>query len=816
MSIRRPESNPKPKRKFGWGSIERQSAGGNVSRESKIPSPVPADRPKRPKPGVAPSAVEPLAQLSAMPSEQPSLMSIDDESNSFNKNPREEEEGEEIEEEGDYGSRPQTAVSSHAGNGVPSGSSFFYHGSRPLTAVSSHAGEASGVPSGSSFFQHGARPLTGAESALPSVREVMEQQSKWARSAMGKQRLQKNAPSARQPSPSSQYKYPSRDEWPQLNDKRFEHFMAQMLTGTLPNFKTKDFTMGPAEVKNNCSTNTNQEIQLAPYQEALPRIIGPNSPLNRLLVVASTGTGKTCSIHAIAAAYLKQRKPPKIIVIVPTQLVHDEIIKQAMVCPGPIRTELVKKLKLDWSTQQQECKKRIAKFITVKTYVTATHAIAKDPSFFKNSVVFMDEIHNLVLDAKEQANGKWVPTYESYFPKTWRNDLTTLYHTLLNQKHDKYKTMFKNSVIIGFTATPIVNHPEDLFLLVNMLFGEQLVDPSEFRAKYCVRSGDGGSVDSSSSVDNESAESFPHVSLTTDPVLLDELRLKLRHTMVIYDNAHDIDRFPQFISDVPIPMIPDIYVDYGKTQRAQILQKGKVENSLATVAPRVAQTRKKEFEDDEFLEEECPKVAMLIAKVKQMFESGLQKQMIYSYFTSSGAELVKTCLLTRGFEEYTGNNQRRSRRRKRFIYIKGGEEGAAKQREQDLVAVFNSEENKDGSIIPLIILTHTGTEGLDLNGVQAVHLLEQPSSVARFNQVIGRARRLCSHKYYEYPTDWIVIIFQYIAYDDEIVELSADLHNKQIRLAELQLIQDTMKVAGSVAMDCVTNQIRTGFECRFF
>lgn len=57
-----------------------------------------------------------------------------------------------------------------------------------------------------------------------------------------------------------------------------------------------------------------------------------------------------------------------------------------------------------------------------------------------------------------------------------------------------------------------------------------------------------------------------------------------------------------------------------------------------------------------------------------------------------------------------------------------------------------SDNNFYGDIIKLLIISASGAEGIDLKNVRFVHLMESYWHPVRIEQVIGRARRICSHK----------------------------------------------------------------------
>ncbi len=59
--------------------------------------------------------------------------------------------------------------------------------------------------------------------------------------------------------------------------------------------------------------------------------------------------------------------------------------------------------------------------------------------------------------------------------------------------------------------------------------------------------------------------------------------------------------------------------------------------------------------------------------------------------------------------------------------------------------VFNSESNRDGSIISLLLVSATGAEGLDLHRIRHIHIMEPYWNYARIAQIIARGVRNDSH-----------------------------------------------------------------------
>ena len=60
--------------------------------------------------------------------------------------------------------------------------------------------------------------------------------------------------------------------------------------------------------------------------------------------------------------------------------------------------------------------------------------------------------------------------------------------------------------------------------------------------------------------------------------------------------------------------------------------------------------------------------------------------------------------------------------------------------------IFNKADNKYGQYCKIIMISPAGAEGINLNNVRQVHILEPYWNEVRIEQVIGRALRYCQHK----------------------------------------------------------------------
>ena len=81
---------------------------------------------------------------------------------------------------------------------------------------------------------------------------------------------------------------------------------------------------------------------------------------------------------------------------------------------------------------------------------------------------------------------------------------------------------------------------------------------------------------------------------------------------------------------------------------------------------------------------------------------------------------------------------------------------------KELNHIFGAERNKYGKIINLFMTTRTGAEGISLMNVRQVHIMEPYWQPVLIDQVIGRARRMGSHKTLK-PHEQNVEVYLYMA-----------------------------------------------------
>lgn len=109
-----------------------------------------------------------------------------------------------------------------------------------------------------------------------------------------------------------------------------------------------------------------------------------------------------------------------------------------------------------------------------------------------------------------------------------------------------------------------------------------------------------------------------------------------------------------------------------------------------------------------------------------------------NYVRMEGLEIFKIYLSLFNITEYNGGKISQT-----YTEFHGSIDKDTRKKN---LKAYNQPANKDGSIIKIILISPSGSEGINLENVRQVHLLEAYWNEIRMQQIIGRAVRQCSHK----------------------------------------------------------------------
>jgi len=258
---------------------------------------------------------------------------------------------------------------------------------------------------------------------------------------------------------------------------------------------------------------------------------------------------------------------------------------------------------------------------------------------------------------------------------------------------------------------------------------------------------------------------------------------------------------------------------------------------------------KPEFLSLENLRVYSPKFHALMSHIQNESEN-VGCNLIYSNFrTIEGIGLLRLVLIMNGYEEFrikkSGDDWMidgeftATKTKKRFVLYTGTE---TKEEKEIIRNVYNGHWNRIpggirqglqdmsynnniyGEVIKLFLITASGSEGINLKNTRYVHIIEPYWNFTRIEQIIGRARRICSHS--DLPEEQRTVqVFMYLSsfQSDQTNELlrkkdsvtNSELFGKKTLttdeyLMDISIIKDNINKA---LLKAVQN---TSIECKYY
>jgi hypothetical protein len=228
--------------------------------------------------------------------------------------------------------------------------------------------------------------------------------------------------------------------------------------------------------------------------------------------------------------------------------------------------------------------------------------------------------------------------------------------------------------------------------------------------------------------------------------------------------------------------------------------------------------------DNEYLKERelstySPKFGKILENIKHKDHKGLH--LLYSQFrTLEGIGIFKLVLEANGFIEFKISkkggewiieNGEIDPEKPRFVLYTGTETAEEKEIVRNIynsawefvppsivnVLKEQSQNNFFGEIIKVLMITSSGAEGINLRNTRYVHIMEPYWNMVRVDQVVGRARRICSHE--DLPENMRTVqVFVYISrVTEEQLSKNIEMKTNDISKLKYQVVQKS----GDVKME---------------
>jgi len=230
----------------------------------------------------------------------------------------------------------------------------------------------------------------------------------------------------------------------------------------------------------------------------------------------------------------------------------------------------------------------------------------------------------------------------------------------------------------------------------------------------------------------------------------------------------------------------------------------RIKKALEDVSVVDEESKKSKYLDKSVLKTYSPKFVKVLENLMDESNKGLH--LLYSHFrTIEGIGILKLILEANGFAEfkikkngsawemieleadaakpkfvlYTGTETPEEKEIIRNVY-----NGAWEFVPVEIVGKLQekAENNNLGEVIKIFMITSSGAEGINLKNTRFVHVIEPYWHMVRIDQVVGRARRICSHQ--DLPEDMRTVkVFLYITSLSE--QQKNDEKNVELRIRDL-------------------------------
>ena len=219
------------------------------------------------------------------------------------------------------------------------------------------------------------------------------------------------------------------------------------------------------------------------------------------------------------------------------------------------------------------------------------------------------------------------------------------------------------------------------------------------------------------------------------------------------------------------------------SQTEELTYLKRIEKAMNDLDNKIEGTDQSEFLSKEAIGEYSPKFAKVLENLTDEENVGLH--LLYSHFrTIEGIGIIRLMLLSNGFAEFKlqkmGDSwelieKEEDAGKPRFVLYTGTETPEEKEIIRNVyngawdsvpMSIKNkikatAENNNYGEIIKIMMITSSGAEGINLRNTRFVHVIEPYWHMVRTDQVIGRARRICSHQ--DLPEDMRTVkVFLYV------------------------------------------------------
>lgn len=550
-------------------------------------------------------------------------------------------------------------------------------------------------------------------------------------------------------------------------------------------------------------------------QKIMARYISSRTPYDRILVVNEMGTGKTCLTTGIIEQIKNENSGfQKALILARGDAIINNFKNEIVFKCTPGQYIPANYDSLTALERTHRINKALDQFYDFRTFVTFAKFVEKSNreslKDFDNSIIVIDEVHNLRLQEKEEG--------------------VNVYKNIWNFLH-----LVKNCKIVLLSGTPMKDSPEEISSIMNLILPveQNLPTGQEFINTF---------------MDTNEAGRM-RVKKEMIPVLKQAFKGKLSYLLamkseipMIYQGttlSHMDDTLQEFKvePDVMSPFQAEVYKKaynddvnsekkgiYSSSRQATLFvfpdgtygEQGFNKYIDKRTNPKTKKINfnlnanmKKLFSGDnnnklQTLSRFSSKYAISIANILEARNQNKSVFVYCEFVQGSGAILFASLLEQFGFTQATGNEGLNSFS-PRYAIITNLTSTATKTKK--LIDRFNQFDNATGQVINVIIGSKVISEGFSLQNVQVVEVLTPHWNYSEIAQAISRGYRLGSHKaLIERGIEPSFDIFQRVSITQNIPSIDLIMY----RISEIKdiNIKQIERVIKESAIDCPLNYQR--------
>jgi hypothetical protein len=378
---------------------------------------------------------------------------------------------------------------------------------------------------------------------------------------------------------------------------------------------------------------------------------------------------------------------------------------------------------------------------TFYTYQRIINILQSDFDIFNNKIIIIDEAHHLRSETKNQMH-------------------------IINSLQFGYK-------IILLTGTPIINHPIDLCVLVNIIKNKEIfqIDKSLFDFYYVDRIDDFNSkipqlkLKNTTELKSKLSDTISFYEPTLEST---QLKIDILYPEVVLNQAQLIE-YKKYILRLINPITKrivhletdinaeDFNIDF-------ITLDIKKKNAFLTATRQLSNT----IDNDP----NSPKIMALIEYVI----NGPKPIIIYSNFLANGIYPISIQLIKYGIS---------------YRMIKG-------TTSDDKMNLIINEYNN--GLVDVLLISSAASESITLLNTRQMHILEPHFNEAKINQVIGRAIRYKSHQKLKPDSRQISIYYWTSIFPNSIQYKTADQYLIWLGKKKQQLIDEFINLVKNISI----------------